>query len=81
MVQKISYDVLGILDQDSLLSSSAETLPSAAKILQPKDRHIISRGGFIISNENFESPGEQLYIAQRLFEKCVFTAEMSIDSY
>ncbi|KAF8916240.1 hypothetical protein CPB85DRAFT_348549 [Mucidula mucida] len=68
-VQVLCNDALNILDEDSLRSSSSETLPTAAKILQPKDRHIISKGtGFTHSNEVFESKGEQLYVAQKLFE-------------
>ncbi|KIY71863.1 hypothetical protein CYLTODRAFT_440956 [Cylindrobasidium torrendii FP15055 ss-10] len=67
-VKRMSRDILAGLEADPLLGSSVDTLPSAAKILQPKDRHIILHHGYTRSNEAFESNGEQLYSAQRLFE-------------
>ncbi|KAK0189008.1 hypothetical protein F5146DRAFT_1057555 [Armillaria mellea] len=56
------------LDDDALTSSSTETLPSANKILQPEDRHLISRAQFTMSNDKFAAKPEQFYIAQHLLE-------------
>jgi hypothetical protein len=45
------------------------SLPSAAKILQPQDKHIISAGNFTVSSPGFESKSEHLYNAQEVLER------------
>ncbi|KAK0467105.1 uncharacterized protein EV420DRAFT_1507205 [Desarmillaria tabescens] len=67
-VHQLCMEVKGILDDNALTSSSTETLPSATKILQPKDRHLVSRAQFTMSNDKFAAKPEQFYIAQHLLE-------------
>ena len=50
-------------------SSASDTLPSAAKILEPGDRYIISRANLTVSNPGFTSKSEHLYHAQQLLER------------
>ncbi|KAG7439785.1 uncharacterized protein BT62DRAFT_912493 [Guyanagaster necrorhizus] len=66
-VRTLCMDVQKVLDDDAL-TSSTETLPSATKILQPKDRHLVSRAKFTLSNDKFAAKSEQFYIAQHLLE-------------
>jgi hypothetical protein len=47
----------------------AGSLPSATKILQPKDRHIISRDSFIDSSPGFAPKSEQFYNGRELLDK------------
>jgi hypothetical protein len=55
-------------------NSASDILPSATKILQPKDRHIVSATCFTLSSTGFTSNSEHLYNAQQLQEKCVYYA-------
>ncbi|KAK0202668.1 hypothetical protein DFS33DRAFT_1262996 [Desarmillaria ectypa] len=66
-VHELCIEVKRVLDDDVLMSST-ETLPSATKILQPKDRHLFSRAQFTISNDKFAAQPEQFYMAQHLLE-------------
>lgn len=68
-VKELFGGILDILETEPLLSASSDTIPTAAKILQPKDRHIILHEGFATCNEAMETKGEQLYRAQQLFER------------
>jgi hypothetical protein len=45
------------------------SLPSATKILQPKDRHIISRDSFIDLSPGFAPKSEQFYNGRELLDK------------
>ncbi|PBK99517.1 hypothetical protein ARMGADRAFT_1161164 [Armillaria gallica] len=67
-IHDLFMEVKKVLDDGALTSSSTETLPSATKILQPKDRHLISRAQFTMSNDKFAAKSEQFYIAQYLLE-------------
>ncbi|KAK0217860.1 hypothetical protein IW262DRAFT_1390984 [Armillaria fumosa] len=67
-IHELCMEVKRALDDDALTSSSTETLPSANKILQPKDRHLVSRAQFTMSNDKFAAKSEQFYIAQHLLE-------------
>ncbi|SJL03852.1 uncharacterized protein ARMOST_07209 [Armillaria ostoyae] len=67
-IHELCMEVEKVLNDDALTSSSTETLPSATKILQPKDQHLISRAQFTMSNDKFAAKSEQFYIAQRLLE-------------
>ncbi|KAF9499338.1 hypothetical protein BDN71DRAFT_1384028 [Pleurotus eryngii] len=54
--------------EDELLRSAVDLLPSAAKILQPKDRYILSFNGYTVSSTGFASHSEHLFNGQRLQE-------------
>ncbi|KAL0960240.1 hypothetical protein HGRIS_011872 [Hohenbuehelia grisea] len=57
-----------ILD-DEMLRSTVDLLPSATKILQGKDRHIVvTRRGFALGTPGFISRSEHLFHAQALHE-------------
>ncbi|KDQ27067.1 hypothetical protein PLEOSDRAFT_1077815 [Pleurotus ostreatus PC15] len=58
------HDVL----EDELLRSAVDLLPTATKILQPKDRYILSFNGFTVSSTGFASHSEHLFNGQRLQE-------------
>jgi hypothetical protein len=47
----------------------AASLPSATKILQPRDRHIISRVDFTDSSPGFAPKSEQFYNGKQLLDK------------
>ncbi|KAJ7625555.1 hypothetical protein FB45DRAFT_1060234 [Roridomyces roridus] len=52
---------------DEALQSTVEALPSAAKILQPKDRYVISASQqFAISSTDFDSHSGHLYNARQM---------------
>lgn len=53
------------------LNRSLESLPSTARILQPKDQHIISTENFSISSSGFSSRSEHLYNIQQLLDRYV----------
>ncbi|KAF4570082.1 hypothetical protein EYR36_009888 [Pleurotus pulmonarius] len=54
--------------EDELLRSAVDLLPTATKILQPKDRYILSFNGFTVSSSGFASHSEHLFNGQRLQE-------------
>ncbi|KAG9223660.1 hypothetical protein CCMSSC00406_0008543 [Pleurotus cornucopiae] len=54
--------------EDELLRSAVDLLPTATKILQPKDRYILSFNGFTVSSTGFASHSEHLFNGQRLQE-------------
>ncbi|KAJ7509822.1 hypothetical protein B0H11DRAFT_1258604 [Mycena galericulata] len=54
------------LMDDESLKSTVETLPSAAKILQPKDRYVLSSSRFTITSADFESRSGHLYNARQM---------------
>ncbi|KAF5336725.1 hypothetical protein D9758_015089 [Tetrapyrgos nigripes] len=74
---------LGFPASDSVASSSSETIATASKILQPKDRYIVSLPYYIIpSISNYSSKSTQLFNAQQLLDSGhdiqeVFTRGMS----
>jgi hypothetical protein len=54
------------------LPSSVDLLPSATKILQPKDRYVLSSSDITIRSPDFESRSAHLYNAKRLLRaRCV----------
>lgn len=50
-----------------------ESLPSANKILQPLDTHIVSTGQYSLSNPKFLSKSSHLYDAMAMQEMCVLS--------
>ncbi|KAJ3792528.1 hypothetical protein GGU11DRAFT_802782 [Lentinula aff. detonsa] len=65
-------DTIGIVLDDEASKSSAETIPSLSKILQPKDRHVFSlgRAPFAVQDdlEMFTSNSIHLFNAQALLQ-------------
>ncbi|KAJ7763534.1 hypothetical protein DFH07DRAFT_812389 [Mycena maculata] len=51
---------------DEALQSTVDALPSAVKILQPKDRYALSSSQFTIASADFESRSGHLYNARQL---------------
>lgn len=47
-------------------SCSTDTLPSATKILQPTDSHIVSSANFTVSSPGFASKSGHLYNAREI---------------
>jgi len=56
---------------DSQIHSASETLPSAAKILQPKDNHLIRSGNFTTASPDFVAKSDYLYDGKQLLEQYV----------
>ncbi|OJA10703.1 hypothetical protein AZE42_01056 [Rhizopogon vesiculosus] len=60
-------------DIDKLIAMEAkrasETLPSATKILQPKDSHLISSGHFTTASPDFVAKSDHLYDGKQLLEQ------------
>lgn len=55
-------------------SAAEVSLPSATKILQPQDKHIISTGGYTIASDSgFTSRSEHLFYGQQLLQRCVLS--------
>lgn len=54
--------------------SAADHLPSAAKILQPLDQHVVAKEGLIISNQGFSSRSSQLYEARTILNLFVLSS-------
>ncbi|KAF8637582.1 hypothetical protein AX17_002651 [Amanita inopinata Kibby_2008] len=54
--------------EDDVLLSSLDKLPSAAKILQPLDRHVVATAGLTLSDPLFVSQASYLYEAETLFD-------------
>jgi hypothetical protein len=50
----------------------SETLPSATKILQPKDNHVISFGHFTTASPDFVAKSDHLYNGKQLLEQYAF---------
>ncbi|KAI0923963.1 hypothetical protein AcW1_006762 [Taiwanofungus camphoratus] len=68
-----AYDILG--DMQSAITEQGKktaaevSLPSATKILQPQDKHIISTGGYTIASDSgFTSRSEHLFYGQQLLQ-------------
>lgn len=55
-----------------IINRASETLPSATKILQPKDNHLISSDHFIIASPDFVAKSDHLYNGKQLLEQYVF---------
>jgi|SRR5882762_763120 hypothetical protein len=62
-------DIRTAVEADSEASSAS--LPSATKILQPKDRHMISSEHFTDSSPGFAPKSEQFYNGKQLLDKYV----------
>ncbi|KAJ8495807.1 hypothetical protein ONZ45_g12690 [Pleurotus djamor] len=62
--------------EDELLKSTVDILPSATKILQPKDVHILSSRGFTLSSAGFASKSDHLFTAQSLIESSLDVSEV-----
>ncbi|KAL1723055.1 hypothetical protein EV715DRAFT_246384 [Schizophyllum commune] len=62
------FDALETATTTEELGGSLESLPSTARILQPKDQHIISTENFSISSSGFSSRSEHLYNIQQLLD-------------
>jgi len=60
-------DIRTAVEADSEASSAS--LPSATKILQPKDRHMISSEHFTDSSPGFAPKSEQFYNGKQLLDK------------
>ncbi|KAJ8586900.1 hypothetical protein M405DRAFT_771033, partial [Rhizopogon salebrosus TDB-379] len=60
-------------DIDKVIAAEAkrvsETLPSATKILQPKDNHVISFGHFTTASPDFVAKSDHLYNGKQLLEQ------------
>jgi hypothetical protein len=56
---------------NNLMNSSADQLPSAAKILQPLDQHVAAKEGLTISNPLFSSRSLQLYETKAVLDQSV----------
>ncbi|KAF8347839.1 hypothetical protein F5887DRAFT_954381 [Amanita rubescens] len=61
---------------ESMPSSSADQLPSAAKILQPLDQHVAAKDGLTISNPLFSSRSLQLYETKAVLDHNRETSEV-----
>jgi hypothetical protein len=64
---KLLEDVQAAIEVESEAVSAS--LPSATKILQPKDRHMISREHFTDSSPGFAPKSEQLFNGKQLLDK------------
>ncbi|PFH51823.1 hypothetical protein AMATHDRAFT_46799 [Amanita thiersii Skay4041] len=62
------FNELQKLFNDNDLVSSVDKLPSAAKILQPLDRHVVVREGLTLSDPVFSSQSSHLYDAKTLLD-------------
>ncbi|GLB43405.1 putative fungal domain of unknown function (DUF1712) [Lyophyllum shimeji] len=69
----LAQGALALLDEiDTLLTAelsktiTADQLPTASKILQPTDTHVIAASGFTLSNTDFASKSGYLFDAQEL---------------
>jgi len=60
-------DIQTIVEDES--EAVCASLPSATKILQPKDRHMISSKHFTESSPGFAPSSEQLYDGKQLLDK------------
>lgn len=47
----------------------AVSLPSATKILQPKDSHILKSGDYVSANEDSALDSDHLFEAKRLLDR------------
>ena len=66
---KLLEDIQTVVEDAS--EAVCASLPSATKILQPKDKHIISSKHFTDSSPGFFPKSEQLYDGKRLLDKYV----------
>lgn len=67
-------------EQDSHTRRASETLPSATKILQPKDNHLISSGHFTTTSPDFVAKSDHLYNGKQLLEQYVLLLLFRIDA-
>ncbi|KAJ7796400.1 hypothetical protein B0H14DRAFT_2915447, partial [Mycena olivaceomarginata] len=66
--------VLATATEDDDIAKRVDTLPSATKILQPKDRYALSGAGLAVHSPEFKSRSGHLYAArQRLLGRWVFS--------
>lgn len=62
-------DFRNIIDNE--FQSTSMALPSATNILQPQDRHMISKNYLVESSPDFAPKAEQFYYGKQLLDKCV----------
>jgi len=63
------FERLEEISEDDAILSSVDRLPSAAKILQPLDRHIVAREGLTLSDPLFSSRSYHLYETQAILSR------------
>ncbi|EGN96655.1 hypothetical protein SERLA73DRAFT_75532 [Serpula lacrymans var. lacrymans S7.3] len=61
-------DIQNVVDED-ITTRGSDSLPSASKILQPKDKHLVRSGKFFTASPGFELRSHHLYHAGQLLEK------------
>jgi hypothetical protein len=62
------------------LCSDPDALPSATKILQPKDRYALSSAKFTLRSADFESRSGHLYNARQLLHgRCAYAVDSPMD--
>lgn len=66
-ITKLLHDIFKAIQDES--NSHANSLPSATKILQPKDKHLISRNNFTDSSLEFTARSEHFYYGKQLLDK------------
>ncbi|KAF9460520.1 hypothetical protein BDZ94DRAFT_1265778 [Collybia nuda] len=64
VAMKLLEEIEDTLNND--VTKSTDTLPSATKILQPTDSHIVSRANFTVSSPAFASKSGHLYNAREI---------------
>jgi hypothetical protein len=64
---RLLKDICTVAEAESEITSAS--LPSATKILQPKDKHIISSKHFTNSSPSFAPKSEQFYNAKQLLDR------------
>ncbi|TFK51618.1 hypothetical protein OE88DRAFT_1698645 [Heliocybe sulcata] len=56
-------------DEERKRAGADAQLPSVAKILQPQNRHVISRGPWTVTSDGFKSTSEHLYDGHQLLSR------------
>ncbi|KZT18329.1 hypothetical protein NEOLEDRAFT_1159477 [Neolentinus lepideus HHB14362 ss-1] len=56
-------------DEEQMRAGEEDQLPSVAKILQPKNRHVISQCPWTVTSEGFKSTSEHLYDGHQLLQR------------